>query len=243
MAKTIQRGELDNIEADRLQPDEVRILKSQEKSRYQRLLVEDAQKAERVLFSRIHDSVLGLAIAEQTKTRLVTWFGGDIQSADGLSKLATSVSITTVKKATREFIQSGRRSLDDPVVIYEHGGICFEASTVANATAHLAYALSASRPSFDGYTELVVLRNETVDGDFPYHAVCKLTTLGVDGAETARFSDPINNLEGLWEDFMSGEAYADLSSRPVEIVGSTAPINLMWNPSDTTDIDKMRTKD
>ena len=230
MKKVVYEGELYGNEYDRFQPDEVKVLRQQEKTRYQRLLVEDAQRAERVLFSRIHDSALGLTVAKQVKQRLA-WFDDEVvPSVDGLSKLATNVSITVVKRATREFLQSGRRSLDDPDIIYGMGGICFEASTVANASAHLAYAISTTKPSFEGYTELVVLRNATDGGGFPYHAVCKLTTVGVDGVETARFSDPINNLEGSWEEFMSGEAYSDLSSRPVEIVGSTAPINLMWNP-------------
>ena len=209
--------------------DEVHELRWWEKTVMERIMLKGVEMTRRELHAAIPDSPLGLDIQYGVDARLAR-SNGSVPSATALSKLGNSTALDTVKRLPKEDAYSAKRSLTDPYAIYENGGMCVEASMVAEAAMHLAYSLSKEQPAFTGYTQEVVLRSLNDDGISGHHAILKSTFCDAAGADSARFADPINGIEGSWEDFMSGREYADVSGRPTDIIGATEPVSLLWLP-------------
>jgi hypothetical protein len=210
--------------------DSVRELIPWEVTSGERFMVVDSERVRHDLFSSIHDSDLGFAIAGGVRERL-SLSGGSVRSPITLSKLGNNTALDDMKRLPEEDAQSEKRNPANPFAIYEHGGMCVEGSMIAEAAEHLAYSQSADQPPFKGYTQEVLLRSLSEDGKVGHHMVLRSTIKDSGSGETSvRFADPMNGLEGPWEDLLSGRAYENKNGRPTEIFGVTKEIEFVWLP-------------
>ncbi|HAZ29212.1 TPA: hypothetical protein DCY43_00450 [candidate division WWE3 bacterium] len=179
------------------------------------------RKLREQLFETIHDSKLGVLLSNDVDRRLES-LNGRVGGLVGLSKFANNIALCNVQVCIRNF------NTGDSDLIERAGGMCFEAASIAEVTAHLMhYRLAPRERVIGGFTQIVCvkLRSKT-DGNEEYHAVLKLDQISRNGASTTRFCDPINGVEDTWDRFVSGEAYLSKDSAPAYIVGSLDRISL-----------------
>src|SRR3990167_3577592 len=151
-----------------------------------------------------------------------------------LSTKANNIAIELV-----EPVSFGTHREFEPDYILNHGGMCLEASLVAEMSAHVLYSFDKSKPPYNAGTSIVMARMRHDDGSYAYHAVVKLeaTGLGDNGEEytMTRVLDPMSH-EGDWNDFVGNRFYSfqDAGDSPPvvvdEIIGETSKSPFIWLP-------------